>query len=492
MFGGNWSDALALIGATLKDASPGSSGDNIMNAQKLISGRQQQATKDAFAGKLQGLIGGQYQDGPAPTVSAPTLAPAAAPAPADLGTTNMGLPQVQSTSQPYQYQAPQKTAPVGIGDPRWLALAAQAQAAGYKMDDVLEVLKAQQPHVQVGPDGTTYNDKDTGALGRTFANRSNVSGTIVNLNDPNNENRVISEAPVKGAMPVYDNRGHVTDWSLPGGAQGAIGAAARAQQTGQTFGTVFNRPNGDGSTTPTMGSDMFGAGGGSGGASGGGGAGRTLNPGEAEAQKVDYTNGAQTIAGAGDAKIKAANTSQQYVQAFNDASALDTNNLSNFKLGTAKILRSIGIQNPDLENFTNTAEGYRMLTTQMVLPLAKELGSNPSNRDAKIIQDAMPGLKTPRQTAMVTFASQAALQNKEAARQEFFANYSGPQSKASMQRAWSDSEAAKRSVFQDPIFQRLQIEGKPAVTIFPQPYKDGKRYGIFRPGTPFEQIFEVH
>lgn len=393
-----------------------------------------------------------------------------------------------------------------IDDPRLGPLLIEAQRLGYPMSEVMDLLKSRQPHVQVGPDGRAYNDKDASIVGQRFGNPTNVNGTVTDLNDPQNINRYIPEAPVKGAMPVYDNLGHVVDWTLPDGSRRTLQDASQATQTGQTFGTVYNNPNGDGSTTPTLGATMFGAGGRRGVAPGGGGAGggfgagapvggrpgRTLNPGEIAAQTVDYSEGAKSVAAAGDAGIKARNTANQYTQAFNDASALDTNNLTNFKLGTAKILSSLGYQNPDLDKFTNTAEGYRQLTTQMVLPLAKELGSNPSNRDAKIIQDSMPGLKTPRQVAMVTFASQAALQNKEAARQEFFANYDGPQSKSAMQRAWSQSEAAKRSVFQDPIFARLSIEGKPAVTIYPQPYKDGKRYGVFRPNTPFEQIFEVH
>lgn len=491
-------DRLMLLGATLRDTGGALRGDNsdaLLQTQALMAARQQEAAKQQFGQLLSQRLQGspaQYAAQPAPEVA--TAAPTDA-APVDgvnFGMFGKAAPAPHSTAANYQYQPPVKTAdavaPLDINSPDLPGIALAAKNAGVDLGTMIEVLKAQQPDIAVAPDGTTYN-KRSGAVPPRFATPTTINGWNVDAGAPKNIGQYFTKLP-DGVQP--DGKGGVGNAT---GLTTALADQEEAQTRGRTFGTVFNDPNGEGSTTPRLGRDIFaprqatesGLAPGAPPAQH-----RTLNPGEIKAQEVDFSNGAQTVASAGDARIKATNTAQQYTQAFNDASALNTNDLTSFKLGTAKILRSLGVQNPDLEQFTNTAEGYRMLATQMVLPLAKELGSNPSNRDAKIIQDSMPGLKTPRQTAMVTFASQAALQNKEAARQQFFASYEGPQSKAAMQRAWSNSEEAKRSVFQDPIFARLTIEGKPAVTIFPTPYKDGKRYGIFRPGTPFEQIFEVH
>jgi hypothetical protein len=342
------------------------------------------------------------------------------------------------------------------------------------------MLKDAEPDIAFAPNDEAVDKHDPNSVGKTYAKTEYINGHRVAPNSP--------DAPAflpkiaDGAVPLYDEHGSVVAQKLLDGTIQAVEQAAQADQTGKTMGTVFNNPNGDGSTTPTLGADMFGKGGAAGGRIGGdgaaGGAGRTLTPGQTKAQEADYTAGAGVVAGAGDAKIKAATTAQQYTQALNDVLSLNPNDLTGFKLGTAKILRSIGVNNPNLEQFTNTAEGYRMLTTQMVLPLAKELGSNPSNRDAKIIQDSMPSLRTPRQTAAVSFAQAAATHAKEAARQNFYANWTGDQSKAAMQRAWSASPEAKRSIFQDPVFQSLQLDGHPAV-VFKE--AGGKRYGVFHP-----------
>lgn len=491
-------DKLNMLGASLTDAGdPTGKSNQLGELQKLMAEAGDKRKKAAAVQAFASAFGPQYENGPAPQI-------AASQTPASLPSIGALRPQQPAPTPGYTYQPPTKIPGLTLNDPRTMPTilsALNSGVPGATVTNVLELMKAQRPDMKFAPNGEAVNGYDPGNLGRIFPNRANVNNTIVDLNDPTNTNRVVPSEPVKGAMPTYDNLGHVIDWTLPQGAADAMRGASQANQTGQTMGTVFNRPNGDGSTTPTLGRDMFSpqsraamAGADAGGQGGAGGPGRTLMPGEIEAQKVDYTAGAGTIAGAGDAKIKAANSARQYQQAVDDALALDTNDLTSFKLGTAKILRSLGVQNPDLEKFTNTADGYRMLTTQMVLPLAKELGSNPSNRDAKIIQDSMPGLRTPRQTAVTMFSQQAALQNKEAARQDFFANYAGPQSKSAMTRAWNQSPEAKRSIFQDPVWQKLQIDGHPAV-VYKQ--KGGKTYGIYLPyaadgkPNPRAQVFEA-
>lgn len=479
MFSG---DNLYRIGAALKDIGDGSS-ENLTAAEKMLAGRAAQQRKAQGLAQLQQILAGQTQPLNAGNPSVESMV-------AGQMTGAEGAPSLaQVTARPMPKMP-------SLRDGRTPAqLLALATSNPDEVGLAMKMLEANAPRVKVGPDGTTYDEGDPGVLDRTFANRTNVNGTIVDLNDASNTNRYVPDAPVKGAQPVYDNLGRVVDWSLPQGAQRAIGAASQAETTGRTMGSVYNSPNGDGSTSPMLGVDVFGGGrvstgGGVGG--GQGGARRTLTPGEAKAQEVDYTAGAQTIASAGDARNKAANTARQYGDALRSALSLDSNNLTGVKLGLAKSFRALGFDNPNLEQFVATAEGLRQLTTQMVLPMAKELGANPSNKDAEIIMKSQPSLTTPKQVAVVTFATNAALNNKEAARQEFFANYTGPQSKAALQRAWAASPQAAASIYQDPVWQQMTLNGKPAVMIPDKPYKDGKRYGIFMPGTPRQQVFEVH
>lgn len=257
------SDKLAYLASSFGDPEDFARGSALIGSKQ--SAYKKQAAQAAMEKQLGQLLGPQYQVGPDPVVTAPRVP----------GMDGQAAP----ATDPWRYQPPVRTSDgMTIDDPRLPALALQAQAAGVDLKDVLEVLKAHQPHVAIGPDGTPYNDKDPGALSRRFANRTNVNGNVVDLNNPANEGAYFGDAPVKGAMPLKDNTGRVVDWYLPGGAQGAIGAASAADQLGKTRGSVIDRPNGDGTTTPTLGADMFGA--------GGAGSGRTQSPAEAELARL--------------------------------------------------------------------------------------------------------------------------------------------------------------------------------------------------------------
>lgn len=82
-----------------------------------------------------------------------------------------------------------------------------------------------QSETFVAPDGSVHLKYDPSMVGQVFGNPQAVNNTVLNMNDPRNVNRVIPSAPVAGAMPVYNNQGEVTDWTLPKGAQQAIAAA---------------------------------------------------------------------------------------------------------------------------------------------------------------------------------------------------------------------------------------------------------------------------
>lgn len=111
-------------------------------------------------------------------------------------------------------------------------------------------------------------------------------------------------------------------------------------------------------------------------------------------------------------------------------------------------------------------------------------------KEFELVKDAIPSLKTPRDAAALTFATIAATNQRNLDFAQFANSYNGPHSEAALNRAWQTSPLGSRSVFADPIFRQLTIDGKPAVYI-PRTPVNGHLWGIFRPGTPNAQPFLV-
>jgi hypothetical protein len=348
----------------------------------------QKAALDAITARLDPT----YQDGPPVQVSQPAgLFGGQA---ADLNTVptpDALQPPAEAPQAPGQYQLPQRTSdPLSMNSPDLAKLAMQAQVAGVPISSLLEVLKGQQPHITFAPNGEAINDKSAVNVGRVFPNRTNVNGTIADLNDPNNTNRVISEAPVKGAMPVYDNLGHVTDWRLPPGVVEALGRSSEASQRGQTMGTVYNKPYRDGTTAPTLGRDMFAAGAGGPGGAGEPGAGRTQSP----ADRAYSEEGAKTAAaqykGIADAGAQANAKIAGFKQIDRLLGNFEGGKLAPMGLDIASAANSIGFKmDPKMQN----AQAADAISKQLVLSLSGgSLGTGFSNADRTFMEAQAPGL----------------------------------------------------------------------------------------------------
>lgn len=351
-------DKWVLFGSALKDAGAGFAGrdsDALLQAQAMLGQRQQQAAKQAFQAKFAGLIGGQAaqaaQQGPG--MDGEPVGGASVPA-------SPGL---------------------SINDPRMAQIAMEAGKAGVNIKDALEVLKAQQPNVQIGPDGTPYNQKDAGVLGRTFANRDNINGFLVNRNDARNEGRYFPKLP-DGVAP--DGQGGVGN--LPG-LLPAIGAQEQTTTTGRTMGTVFNRPNGDGTTTPMLGQQMFG--GGAGGAAGGaGGSGRTQAPDDAayaadtaKAVAAQY-NGIQTKGQQASGNISNFNRINQLLDGFS------TGKFTPAGKEIVKAASSLGIK---VDERWGNVEAADALSKKLALDaMGGSLGAGFSNADRSFVEGMNP------------------------------------------------------------------------------------------------------
>lgn len=276
---------------------------------------------------------------------------------------------------------------LSINDPRMAPIAIAAQRKGIPLATFLDVLKAQQPHMVATSDGRYVNDKDAATGDLRVANRQNVNGWITDLNNAKNEGAYLPKLP-DGVIP--DGRGGVGN---PSGLTTALQAMEQAKQTGQTMGTVFNRPSPNGTTTPMLGRDMFGGGaagpGGRGGAPGG--AGSTQSPGD----KTYMEAGANTAAAQYKAIADTGSQANAKIAGFKQIDRL----LGNFEggklaptgLDLASAANSIGFRmDPKMQN----AQAADAISKQLVLSLSGgSLGTGFSNADRTFMEAQVPSLQ---------------------------------------------------------------------------------------------------
>ena len=436
-------------------------------AMQMKQQMQIRPAQQAFMSNLEKRLGPQYAEtqGAGAAIQQPSMP---------------GMPQAEAAPD-YQWQAPQRTSDgLNINSPELGGIAMQAQRLGVPITTLLDVLDKQRPAWQAGADGRYINTR-----GSTMPRAAAVGGVVTGADGAATPQQgyAAALAGIEGAKAGAQEYAKADQDIVKVNVNGVPTEMTRAQAA-QRFRDIARQPQpvggqAGGGEQPQ--GDGFGVG---------------LSPGQQKAQEVDFENGAKLIGAAQDALGAANSNNRNARMAFDSILQLDPNATTGWKLGAAKLMRSLYPQSPELEDFVGTAEGFRMLTTRMVLPKAKELGANPSNKDSEIIFKSMPGLTTPRQAGAVYFALEAASSAKEAARQEFFQNWEGEPSQKAIQRAWSQSDGAKRSVFQDETFSRLKINGHPAVV--QKTGKDGQRYGIFMPYTangqpnPSAQVFRIY
>lgn len=130
--------------------------------------------------------------------------------------------------------------PYDLSDPRVRRILGGGAVLGMPGNaQQLEIAKAVQPHI-TSINGWALNDKDGSNAGRYFG-----------------------EAPVKGAIPAFDQNGRQIGWQMQDGSLQAIQASSQADTLGKTLGSPVTVPRSDGSTALMLGGDYFGRGGGS-------------------------------------------------------------------------------------------------------------------------------------------------------------------------------------------------------------------------------------
>jgi len=215
--------------------------------------------------------------------------------------------------------------------------------------------------------------------------------------------------------------------------------------------------------------------------------GQSLPPGEQQYREADASNFAHTVATQGTPEnLNALHVkSALLLQAVRNAEAINPNAFSPAEKSVVDLLNSVGLDS----SRANDLNYYSSLIPQV---LKTTFTSFPRlEKEFELVQAATPSLKTPRDAAALTFATMAAVNAKNEAYARFVAGYQGPHSQDALNKAWQASPQARASIFADPAFDGLTIDGRPAVYVNPKPYRDGHVYGVFRPGTSFAQTFEV-
>lgn len=233
MFSG---DNLYRIGAALKDIGDGSS-ENLTAAEKMLAGRAAQQRKAQGLAQLQQILAGQTQPLNAGNPSVESMV-------AGQMTGAEGAPSLaQVTARPMPKMPSLRD---GRTPAQLLALAAS------NPDEVglaMKMMEANAPHVKVGPDGTTYDEGDPGALNRTFANPTNINGWIKDVNDPKNRNAYVPKID-DGAVPLFDGAGNVVAQRLLDGTiqnrAALAGAEAGAKAAGEAPYEFINVPTASG------------------------------------------------------------------------------------------------------------------------------------------------------------------------------------------------------------------------------------------------------
>ncbi len=224
---------------------------------------------------------------------------------------------------------------------------------------------------------------------------------------------------------------------------------------------------------------------------GGGRVGQAGGPAAEQFGKEDASEFAKTVStvGSPEAIMHEQNSRDIVLQTLHTVQGLDPNAFTANKFQAMSLLKASGLAPANAKEFVNNVATYQALMPQV---LRGTFSTFPRlEKEFEVVKAGMANISTPKDAASTLFATQAAIHDRNLAFANFASNWSGPPSEQAMNRAFNASPAGQRSIFADQVFQNLQIDGKPATYVNPQPH-NGHVYGVFRPGTPYAQTFLVN
>lgn len=430
----------------------------------------------------------------APQAVAPTAAPPAAP--------QAPMPPQAAPQAPMASPAPQPAATqpaqghgLNLQDPNVQRGLMLIQAGGGDIGPIVALGTAAMPKYSATRSGLIFNEH-TGQFERSGPNEQGIEyeiGPTGNVIGSHNVPGYVDASAVQAATKAAAE----ASGKLP-----FVGPAARAQAAGEHAGAapyeVHEIPNGDGSTTSGIlrvinGKTVFvplqpGPGAQAGAAAPGLPApafGRSQPTAEKAFSAEDATNFGKTVEQAGPEQQMAVQshivTAQQAVHA---AQSINPNAWTPQVKAVADTLNALGLDSKQANDLNYYASIIPQVTRASFSTFPR------LEKEFQLVKAAIPGLTTPRDAASLTFATIAAVNERNLAFLKFTNDYQGAHSEAALNKAWQASPQGSASIFADPIFRGLTMDGKPAVYINPTPH-NGHTYGVFRPGTKDAQTFLV-
>jgi hypothetical protein len=131
---------------------------------------------------------------------------------------------------------------------------------------------------------------------------------------------------------------------------------------------------------------------------------------------------------------------------------------------------------------------YQSSLNQMVADNGRAFPGRFTDKDLGLTKGVMAQLTSPRDAAAVLIATKAATTNREKSYLDGIRSYNGYS-----QRDYDNgfAQSTPGSLFADPAFQNVTVNGRPFVQIGTQPHTDGHVYGVIMPGTKQAQTFLV-
>ncbi len=501
----SWADKLGAAGSILQGDQDAATNVAARGRANLLAKKQQSALSQLFNGG--GDQGGGFAEIAAPEPVAPSAGFSAM-----FGGGGEGAPQSAPQAAPLRIPTASASPPrlPSLRNPQTKRQLAALAQSGYNVSGVLDLLKASDATDKVEvANGVAYNPYDARAGDRIGVNLQNVNGFQIDTQDPGNAGKYLPEAPAKGSEPVYDRGGNPIGWRMMDGSIQALQQSASAQASGEAAGRapydLVDVPRSDGSSqkmtrqqylgllsgdgVPPVPPRITGTGGVFGPPVSAPRLGVTQSPGEKVSAEIDARTATDLLGSAAQMYSDARANLNGARTAFAYANGLDPNAFTGAAATVAKYLAPLGVRGA--EQLATNATTYKQSLAGELKNLARTFPGSQSDKELKAIQDMVPSISTPREATMVFLAGRAAGEARRQAYAEFLTNYNGPRTPQAIQRAWTASPQGRTSMFQDPIWQQVNINGRPAVEIAPRQDAQGRRWGVFRRGTPYRINFQV-
>lgn len=291
---------------------------------------------------------------------------------------------------------------------------AQAALVGIRgADNAGTILNNAQESVAT-ENGVPY-DRNTGLpVGpRIGANLTSVNSSMIDQQDPNNANRFVPEAPVRGAVPLYDSAeaasaGRPTAWRMPDGAVQAIAAVAGAETGGRTQNSITSAVGPDGRTQSGYAGTIYGQAPGTGGPGG-----MVTGPAPGAGQ---YANDTARSAAARYETIQAAGTSAtsritQLRQIGTMLEGYDGNLASPIGVRINQFAQSLGLR---LDPNLGAQEAAQAIGNQLALSLRTNMPGPLSNSDREFLVGLSPNLAQSAEGRRILIQAETARAQREA------------------------------------------------------------------------------